>query len=130
MERIILFDGICNLCNRSVRFIIKRDPVGNFKFSSLQSNVGKKLLEKYRVRNDLNSFILLENTHVYTKSSAALRVCMRLSGFWKILIVFIIIPKPIRDFIYDFIANNRYKWFGKSDHCKIPSPDEKERFFD
>jgi predicted DCC family thiol-disulfide oxidoreductase YuxK len=130
MERIILFDGICNLCNSSVRFIIKRDPVGNFKFSSLQSKVGKKLLEKYRVRNDINSFILLENNHVYTKSSAALRVCMRLNSIWKIFIVFIIIPKPIRDYIYDFIANNRYKWFGKSDHCIIPSPDDKERFFD
>jgi predicted DCC family thiol-disulfide oxidoreductase YuxK len=130
MERIILFDGICNLCNGSVRFIIKRDPVGYFKFSSLQSNVGKNLLEKYKVPNDINSFILLDNTHVYTKSSAALRVCLRLNGLWKILIVFIIIPKPIRDFIYDVIANNRYKWFGKSDHCKIPSPDEKERFFD
>jgi predicted DCC family thiol-disulfide oxidoreductase YuxK len=130
MERIILFDGVCNFCNGSVRFIIKRDPLGYFKFSSLQSNAGKKLLEIHKVRNDINSFILLENDHVFTKSSAALRVCMRLKGLWKILVVLIIIPKPIRDVIYDLVAKNRYKWFGKSDQCIIPTPEVRERFLD
>lgn len=130
MERIILFDGVCNLCNGSVRFIIKRDPLGYFKFSSLQSIAGKKLMEKHKVRNDINSFILLENDHVFTKSSAALRVSMRLKGLWKILVVLIIIPKPIRDVIYNLVAKNRYKWFGKSDQCIIPTPEVRERFLE
>lgn len=113
MERIILFDGVCNLCNDSVQFIIKRDPNGHFKFASLQSEVGQKLLSPFGAEKEMNSFILIENDRIYMKSSAALRVCNKLSGFWILFSIFWVVPSFIRNFLYDIVAKNRYKWFGK-----------------
>ncbi|GGA77512.1 thiol-disulfide oxidoreductase DCC family protein [Ornithinibacillus halotolerans] len=130
MERIILFDGECNLCNNTVQFVIKRDPKGIFKFTALQSRVGEGLLKEKKIPNDWDSFILIEGEKVYTKSTAALKVCRNLSGFIKLLYVFIIIPSQLRNPIYNFIARNRYKWFGKRDSCMIPTPELKERFLD
>ncbi|MGP4108852.1 thiol-disulfide oxidoreductase DCC family protein [Virgibacillus sp. L01] len=128
MERIILFDGDCNFCDQSVQFIIERDPKKNFKFASLQSDIGKELLNKYDAPDDLNSFVLIENKNCYFKSSAVLLVCKNLKGVWKIPFVLLVIPKPIRDFIYGIIAKNRYKWFGKKESCMLPSTEERERF--
>jgi predicted DCC family thiol-disulfide oxidoreductase YuxK len=130
VEKIILFDGICNFCNASVQFIIKRDPQAHFRFASLQSEVGKKMLTKYRIPEDINSFILIAGERYYTKSSAALRVCKHLKGFWKLFYVFILVPRPIRDCFYHFIAGNRYKWFGKRESCMIPSEDIRKRFLE
>ncbi|MDF2858739.1 MAG: thiol-disulfide oxidoreductase family protein [Neobacillus sp.] len=130
MARIILFDGVCNLCNSSVQFIIKRDQLAKFQFASLQSEIGQKLLRKYDYNQDLNSFILIEDEKIYIKSSAALRVCMNLNGLWKYLSIFRIIPPSIRDYIYEIIAKNRYKWFGKQETCMIPTPEMKQRFLE
>jgi predicted DCC family thiol-disulfide oxidoreductase YuxK len=128
MERIILFDGSCNFCDLSVEFIIKRDPKGVFKFASLQSDIGKELLYKHNVPEDIDSIVLIEGKKCYLKSLAALRISKKLKGFWKLSYVFIVVPNKIRDLLYDFIAKNRYKWFGKNGRCMIPSLDEKKRF--
>ncbi|MDQ0256498.1 putative DCC family thiol-disulfide oxidoreductase YuxK [Evansella vedderi] len=128
MANIILFDGICNFCNSSVQFIIKRDPKGIFKFASLQSDVGKKLLKEQGIPNDLDSFIYIEGDRYYFKSTAALRVCKKLSGPWNLLYPLIIVPRPIRNFVYDIIAKNRYRWFGKQKECMLPSEGIKKRF--
>lgn len=128
MNGIILFDGECNFCEKSVQFIIKRDPNGYFKFASLQSEIGKKLRKKYNVPEHIDSLLLIEQDKWYDKSSAALRICKNLKGFSKISFVFLIIPKPIRDFFYDILAKNRYKWFGKTNHCVIPSQKIRNRF--
>lgn len=128
MTAIILFDGICNFCNSSVQFILKRDKTGYFHFASLQSESGASLLQKYRLPNDLNSFVLLENEKYYTQSSAALQVCKRLNGAYKLFYVFIVIPKPIRDIFYNYLAKNRYKWFGKKESCMLPTPEYRKRF--
>jgi predicted DCC family thiol-disulfide oxidoreductase YuxK len=127
---IILFDGVCNLCNRIVQFIIKRDNNGYFQFASQQSAKGKALMEKYRIDTNTDSFILIEQEKAYMKSAAALRVCRNLDGIWKVFYAGMIFPKPIRDSLYDYIARNRYKWFGKRDSCMLPGPDMKKRFIE
>ncbi|MBT2725090.1 thiol-disulfide oxidoreductase DCC family protein [Bacillus sp. ISL-46] len=130
MDRIILFDGVCNLCNNSVKFIIKRDTSGYFKFASLQGETGQRLLKKHSLNYDLNSFVLIEMEKVYIKSSAALRVCSKLGGAWRILSIFRFLPPLFRDFLYDIVAKNRYKWFGKRESCILPLPKWKQRFLD
>ena len=126
---IILFDGVCNLCNRSVQYIIKHDPHAKFSFASLQSNVGKQLLKDYGLaENDLNSFVLIQNNRAFTRSAAALLVARQLKGFIKFMYGFIIVPPFLRNGVYNIIARNRYKWFGKKDSCMIPSPSLKARF--
>lgn len=130
MDRIILFDGGCNLCNNSVQFIIKRDPVGYFKFASLQSESGQTLLKIYGLDNNLNSFVLIENSKVYLKSSAALRVSSKLGTGWRMLSIFRLLPPFFTDYLYDIVARNRYKWFGKKESCMLPKQDWKERFLD
>ena len=126
---ILLFDGVCNLCNSAVQFVIKRDKKKKFLYTSLQSKTGQKLLLKYGLNlSDFDSFILIENEKYFTKSTAALKVAKGLGGIWSMLYIFIIIPKFSRNAIYDFIAQNRYKWFGKRDECMLPSPEFKDRF--
>lgn len=126
---ILLFDGVCNLCNSAVQFVIKRDKKKKFLYTSLQSKTGQKLLLKYGLNlSDFDSFILIENEKYFTKSTAALKVAKGLGGIWSMLYIFIIIPKFSRNAIYDFIARNRYKWFGKRDECMLPSPEFKDRF--
>ncbi|MCW3080343.1 thiol-disulfide oxidoreductase DCC family protein [Segetibacter sp.] len=128
---VILFDGVCNLCSNAVQFVIKRDKKNLFWFASLQSSFGQELLNKYRLPSTgFDSFILLENKTIYTKSAAALRVVKQLSGGWPILYVFSIIPAFIRNTVYNFIARNRYRWFGKKETCWIASPAIKNRFLD
>ncbi|WP_113928559.1 thiol-disulfide oxidoreductase DCC family protein [Bacillus sp. P14.5] len=130
MGAVILFDGVCNLCNNTVQFIIKRDDRAYFKFASLQSDAGKVVIEKYQINPKIDSIILIEQNKFYVKSEAALRVSKNLGGFWKVFFVFMVIPKKIRDKVYDFIAQNRYKWFGKRDSCMLPSSEMKKRFLE
>ncbi|MDW3193496.1 MAG: thiol-disulfide oxidoreductase DCC family protein [Cytophagales bacterium] len=128
-EQVILFDGVCNLCNSSVNFVIDRDTQQHFKFASLQSDFGQDQVQK--IGDDpsqLNSIVLIEGDRFYRKSTAALRVARKLSGGWPMLYAFIIIPPFLRDLIYDFIAKNRYRWFGKEDACRIPTPELSHRF--
>ena len=126
---IILFDGVCNLCNGAVNFVIKRDNRNQFLFASLQSEEGKRILEEHNFpENKMKSFFLVENRKVYDRSAAALRVVKRLTGLWPILYGLIIVPKFIRDGIYSWIAKNRYQWFGKKDECMIPTPELKAKF--
>ena len=126
---IILFDGVCNLCNGAVNFVIKRDPRNVFKFTPLQEKQGVLLLKKHAVDSrKLDSIVLIENGNVYIKSSAALRIARKMSNLWPLFFVLLIIPSFIRDGVYDFIAKNRYKWFGKKEQCIIPTPGLKEKF--
>jgi predicted DCC family thiol-disulfide oxidoreductase YuxK len=118
-QSIVLFDGVCNLCNSAVAFIIKRDKKKIFKLSPLQSSFSETLNQQFHFKQpQLNSIILIENNKVYHKSTAALRVAKKLSGTIKILYIFIIIPPFIRDSFYMFIAKNRYRWFGKKS-CEV-----------
>jgi len=126
---ILLFDGVCNLCNSSVNFIIDRDPKKHFKFAALQSEFGQtKLKELGFNQEEFDSLVLLSNGKVYRKSSAALRIAKKLKGLWPLLYIFIIIPPFIRHGVYDIIGKNRYKWFGKQDSCRMPTPELKQRF--
>ena len=127
---IILFDGICNLCNGAVQFIIKRDAQGKFKFAALQSPVGKSYLQKFKVNDDTSSLILIKDARPFEKSSAALEIARHLSGAWPLLTAFKVVPKFLRDGVYNFIARRRYSWFGKKDECMIPTPELKSRFLD
>lgn len=128
-QPIVLFDGVCNLCNGAVQFIIRHDKKNVFMFASLQSEVGQKLLEQYNFPPDeLRSFILINNGKAYTRSTGALKVAKNLNRLWFLLYGFIIIPKFMRDSIYNWVGRNRYKWFGKKDECMIPTPELKARF--
>lgn len=124
---IILFDGVCNLCTWSVQFIIKRDPKEQFSFASLQSDVGKSLLEKHHL-SDVNSVVLIKKNKCYLESNAALEICSHLSNGWKLLTILKIIPSFIRNPLYRYIARNRYKWFGKQESCMLPTEEMKKRF--
>jgi predicted DCC family thiol-disulfide oxidoreductase YuxK len=126
---IVLFDGICHLCTTSVQFIITRDPNGYFTFASLQSEVGRTLLEKHGLHPDaLDTFVLIEGSRCFTRSDAALRVATHLSGCWSLLRILSLVPKPIRDWGYTIIARNRYRWFGTHETCMVPSQDMLDRF--
>ncbi len=128
-NKIILFDGVCNLCNGIVKFVIKRDPDTKLKFASLQSEFGQRTLQKFNLPNtNFDTFIFLEGDRYYDKSSAALKVARELNGFWNVFYILMIIPKPIRDFFYTLIAKNRYKMFGQREACMIPTPELKGRF--
>ena len=127
--RIILFDGVCNLCNGSVQFIIRRDPGAKFRFAALQSDFGESQLQHYGIPPGmLNSIILIQEGKAHQKSNAALEIAKNLSGLWPALYVFKIIPRVVRDWIYDLIAKNRYKLFGRRDECMIPTPELRSRF--
>lgn len=128
-KSIILFDGICNLCNNSVQFVIKRDNKQQFLFASLQSDAAAKLLlQFYNKKIGLQSIVLIEDNKVYDKSTAALRIARKLNPLWNILYIFIIVPKNLRDLVYDYIAKHRYKWFGKQDSCMLFIKEYKNRF--
>lgn len=126
---IILFDGVCNLCNSSVQFIINRDKKNIFRFASIQSEVGTNLLKLYNFDLSItDSIILIENGKAYSRSTAALRISKRLSGLYCLLYVFIIVPPFIRNAIYDLVAKNRYKWFGKKKECMVPTEEMRSKF--
>jgi len=128
-KKIILFDGVCNLCDSSVQFIIKRDKNDVFRFAALQSEIGEQLTSKYNIdTSKTDSIILIDGEKYYEKSSAALRIAKHLSGGWPILYGFIIVPKIIRNAVYDYIAKHRYQWYGKKESCMIPTPELQAKF--
>jgi len=128
---IVLFDGVCNFCNYWVNFAIKRDKKRKLRFGPLQGEAAKLLLQQYKLHTtSLSSVIFIHAGKIYTQSSAALRIAKHLDGGWKLFYGFIIIPKFIRDFFYNIIARNRYKWYGKKDTCMIPTPELRGRFID
>ncbi len=135
---IVLFDGVCNLCNAVVRFVIARDPRGRVRFASLQSKAGKELLARYASQLPADAlptddeapptFLLIEGERAYARSTAALRLCRYLSGLWPLLGVNLVVPAALRDPLYDLVAAKRYKWFGRTDACRLPTPGEAQRF--
>ncbi|TQI70772.1 putative DCC family thiol-disulfide oxidoreductase YuxK [Gramella sp. Hel_I_59] len=131
-HKIILFDGVCNLCNNAVQFIIKHDRKDRFRFASLQSEIGKGLIEERGFdHEDLDSIMLIEpGVAYYRKSTAALEISRDLDGGYSLLKNFLFLPEGLRDSIYDLVASNRYKWFGKKDNCMIPTPELKSKFLD
>lgn len=129
--KIILFDGVCNFCNYWVNFAIKRDRKKKLKFTTLQGETAKQLLQKFHINPiSINSVVFIDKDKAYTQSSAAIRICKYLNGGWKLFYGFMIFPKFIRDFFYNIIARNRYKWYGKKESCMVPTPEVKERFLD
>lgn len=128
-KAIIFFDGVCNFCNNSIQFILKRDKKDLFRFSPIQSDTGINLLPPNTVnQTNPDSIILLFEGKVYDKSSAAIKIASMLGGVWKLMNVYWIAPKFLRDAVYNYIAKNRYKWFGKKEACMIPSPEERAKF--
>lgn len=153
---IILFDGQCMLCSRIVRFVIRRDPKKRFRFAALESMAGKSVLEQVRteagsfaegrgrtadegvtdavleadVKAAPDTFMLVRSGRIYMKSRAGLEVVRRLRGMWPLLYACIVVPGPLRDRVYDYIARNRYRWFGAYDHCMLLTPDNKDRFIE
>lgn len=130
-KAIVLFDGVCNLCQSSVQLIVQHDKQAYFQFASLQSEIGKSLLAQHHINiAKTDSIVLIDNDKAYTHSTAALRIAKQLDGLFKLLYVFIIIPTPFRNLVYNLIARNRYQWFGKKEQCWLPSPELKNRFLE
>jgi predicted DCC family thiol-disulfide oxidoreductase YuxK len=128
-RRTILFDGVCNLCNRSVRFVLARDPRERFVFAPLQSEKGRELLSRAGLPLDAPaSIVLLEGERSYEKSDAVLRILSGLSGLWPLLSLLRMVPRGLRDALYEWIAANRYRWFGQSAECPVPTPEQRRRF--
>ncbi len=128
---LILYDGVCRLCTGSVLFVIKRDRRKRFRFASMQSSLGQQLLRSFGLPpDDLKTFVLVEAGGRFTKSTAALRVAAGLGGLWPAVSLLRVIPGPIRDGVYDWVARNRYRWFGRLDECLVPVPDVQDRFVD
>ena len=121
----VLFDGVCNLCNGAVRFILARDPAGLFRFASLQSEAARRLL---RDDGRAETIVLLEAGKTYTKSTAALRIARGLRFPWPLLYAFVAVPRPLRDLVYDWVARHRYRWFGKRETCLLPTSEVRGRF--
>ncbi|WP_338763883.1 thiol-disulfide oxidoreductase DCC family protein [Bernardetia sp. ABR2-2B] len=130
-KTIILFDGVCNLCNSAINFVIDKDVNNSFYFASLQSEFGQALLTHFgRDTSDFDSMIVYEKGKIKTKSTAALRIAAGLSGGWKYFSIFKIIPAFLRNGIYNLVAKNRYKWFGQKNECRIPTPELKAKFIE
>ncbi|MBL4663540.1 MAG: thiol-disulfide oxidoreductase DCC family protein [Flavobacteriaceae bacterium] len=128
-KKIILFDGVCNLCNTSVAYVIKRDKKDLFRFAALQEPAGLELIKKHSIdASKTDSIILIDGEKAYAKSTAALKIALHLGGLYSLLYGFMIIPNFIRNWVYDYIAENRYKWYGKKESCMIPTPELKSKF--
>lgn len=129
MSAIVLFDGVCNFCNGAVNFVIARDKSGYFKFVALQSEIGGELCDRYGIDTEkTDSIILVENEKAFVHSTAALKIARRLGGLWPVLYVFVIVPRPIRDWAYKLFAKYRYKLFGRQETCMLPTADVRARF--
>ena len=125
---VVLFDGVCNLCNGAVVFIIERDPRARFRFGALQSEAAAALLALTGVRDALpDSMVLVEKRRLYVRSQAALRIARGLRFPWWLLSVFVLLPRRLRDGMYDIVARHRYRWFGKRDACMVPTPELEKR---
>jgi predicted DCC family thiol-disulfide oxidoreductase YuxK len=126
---VILFDGVCNLCNASVNFVIDRDPASYFRFAALQSDSGRALLRRHGLDDGrVTGVVLISDSRAYTGSAAAVRIARHLRGAWKLLAALIIVPPFLRDAAYGLVARRRYRWFGKTDTCRVPTPELRERF--
>ncbi|MNI52214.1 hypothetical protein D3C73_1069780 [compost metagenome] len=128
-QAVVLIDGVCHLCQGLVRFIIPRDPKGQIKFAPLQSEAGRRLLSAAGLKMDrLDTVVLLEDGRCYTESSAVLRIARRLRFPWPAAYCFILVPRPLRNAVYRFVARNRYRWFGRDEQCLLPTPEIRRRF--
>lgn len=126
---IILFDGVCNLCNGFVQFVINHDPAGHFRFAALQSETGRRLLQDMPLgQQNLDSVVLVQNNRFYQQSTAALHILRQLQGWWPLLYGAIVLPRFFRDPVYNLLARNRYRWFGRRESCMLPTPELKSRF--
>ncbi len=127
---ILLFDGVCNVCDRSVQFVLDHDSRGTVRFASLQSDVGRRLLAQHGIDAEVDSVVLVEGGRAHVRSDAALATARLLDAPWRWLAVARIVPRGVRDTVYDWIARNRYRWFGTRDACRIPTPEVRARFLD
>lgn len=126
---ILLFDGVCNLCSGAVRFVIRHDPGGRFRFAALQSEAGRRLLVQHGLPADaLDTFVLIDGARCFTRSDAAIELARRLGGAWRGLALLRLVPRPIRDAAYGVVVRNRYRWFGRSESCMVPTPELARRF--
>jgi len=130
-QRIIAFDGVCNFCNAYVNFVIRRDPEARFLFTPIQSETGRSLLSRFQLDpRNLETFVLVKEEKCLVRSDALLEIMRELGGCWKVLYLFVLVPRPLRDCIYDLVARNRYRWFGRRDSCMVPTEDVRSRFLD
>ena len=128
---VVLFDGVCNLCNSSVNWIIDHDKKNQFQFASLQSAYGSKKVIEIGLADDyMDTVVLIKDDKVFTHSDAILHIAKHLGGIYSLAVVFFIVPKFVRNFFYKIVANNRYKWFGKRDTCRMPTPELKSKFIE
>jgi len=126
---VLLFDGVCNLCNGAVQWVLLRDRRGVFRFAALQSDTGQAMLRQFGfAAEDFDTVVLIDGDRVFTRSDAALEVVRRIGGFWPVLYAFKIIPRPIRDAVYNWVARNRYRWFGRQEQCMLPRKEWMSRF--
>lgn len=127
---VMLYDGVCNLCNRSVRFVLERDSRHLFRFASLQSKEAQAILSRYGVTIQMDTIYLVQDGELHDRSSAALRIMAKLSAPWPLMAVFLVIPKPLRDWVYNIVGKNRYRLFGRTDACQLPDEAVRRYFLD
>jgi predicted DCC family thiol-disulfide oxidoreductase YuxK len=128
---ILLFDGVCNLCNRWVHFVISHDAQAHFRFAALQSSVGQRLLEAHGLSGDrVDTIVLLENGRCYIRSDAVVHIAPHLSGGWRLLRFLSVVPRPLRDWAYRQVVTHRYQWFGRRETCMVPTPELRARFLE
>lgn len=126
---ILVYDGLCNLCNASVQWVIARDPRATFRFASLQSEAGRALLARHALRpGAIDTVVLVDGDCVWLKSDAGLEVLRRIGGGFTLLRALRVVPRPLRDALYEWVARNRYRWYGKRAECLAPAPELRERF--
>jgi predicted DCC family thiol-disulfide oxidoreductase YuxK len=131
IQPVVLFDGVCQFCNSSINFLIDRDAQSRLRFAALQSATGQALLRKFGLRTtQFDTLVLVEGEHYHLRSTAAIRIASYLGGWWRLSAGALFIPAFLRDFAYDVIARNRYRWFGTLDACRVPTPDIRQRFLD
>ena len=130
-DNVVLFDGVCNLCNALVQFVIRHDRPGKFHFAAIQSKIGGGIMERHGLDpKNPQTFVFITDGRAYVRSDAALELLSRFGAAWGLFKIFLIVPRPIRDALYSLIARNRYRWFGRKDVCMIPTPDIEERFLE
>jgi predicted DCC family thiol-disulfide oxidoreductase YuxK len=131
MASLVLFDGVCNLCNGFVHFVIARDPRGRLQFAPLQSATARRLIERHGPLDPLpDAIVLVEGGRLYTRSTAALRIARHLTFPWPVTTVFLVVPRPLRDWAYALVSSRRYRWFGRRDTCMVPTPELRARFIE
>jgi predicted DCC family thiol-disulfide oxidoreductase YuxK len=128
-DNLILFDGVCNLCDAFVQFVIRHDRAGKFRFAAIQSQAGKRIFQSRGLdAENLQTFVLVTGGEIFVRSDAAVEVLSRFGGGWKICRIFLLVPRPLRDGLYSWVARNRYRWFGRKDACMVPTAEIRERF--